>query len=105
MADATTVLAVLDQAGDGVGLLIDLANWRDASKYDELAKIAPRAETCHAKCPYHGTAPDAEDFSRTLGILKDAGYDGPLALIYDGSDDDEWAHLDEEWAIVQQVFA
>ncbi len=105
MPDSATVLAVLDEAGNGVSLLIDLGNWRGPDKYDELAAVAPRAETCHAKCHYTGTEPEREDFLQSLRILKDAGYDGPLALIYDSEDDHEWANLDLEFEIVRDVFA
>lgn len=103
--DAASVLAVLDAAGDGVGLLIDLGNWTGPAKYDDLAVLAPRAETCHAKCHFSVDGPDADDFRRSLEVLKAAGFDGPLALIYDGPDADEWANLDREWEILTGVFA
>lgn len=103
--DAASVLAVLDAAGSGVGLLLDLGNWTGPTKYDDLARLAPRAETCHAKCHFSADGPDADDFRRSLEVLKAAGFDGPLALIYDGPDDDEWANLDREWEILTGVFA
>lgn len=104
MPDADSVNTVLNAAGDSVGLLIDLGNWSGTDKYDELARIAQRAETCHAKCAFTEDGPDAKDFQMSLTVLKDAGFSGPLALIYDGPNDDEWAALDQEWEIVQQVF-
>ena len=85
--------------------LIDLGNWTGAAKYDDLAKLAPRAETCHAKCHFTAVGPNEDDFRRSLIVLKDAGFSGPLALIYDGPDADEWANLDREWAIVSEIFA
>jgi sugar phosphate isomerase/epimerase len=103
--DASSVHTVLAAAGENVGLLIDLGNWRSADKYEWLAAIAPLAETCHAKCHFTETGPDREDFRASLQILKDAGFDGPLALIYDGADDDEWACLDTEYGIAREVFA
>jgi sugar phosphate isomerase/epimerase len=102
--DAASTLAVLDAAGDGVGLLVDLGNWTGESKYDDLAAIAPRAETCHAKCHFTADGPDETDFHRSLTVLRDAGFSGPLALIYDGPDDNEWANLDREWTIATSVF-
>lgn len=101
--DAESLLTVLETAGDSVGLLIDLANWQKPEKYDQLRLIANRAESCHAKCVFTEDGPDAEDFRKTLGILKDAGFDGPLALIYDGPHSDEWSGLDLEWQIVKDV--
>jgi sugar phosphate isomerase/epimerase len=104
MPDAETVQAYLAETGDAVGLLIDLGNWKTPGKYDELARIAPLAESCHAKCHTACGALDGEDFRRSLRILRDAGYAGPLALIYDGPDDDEWSWLDAEYALVREVF-
>jgi sugar phosphate isomerase/epimerase len=105
LPNADAVLALLEETGDAVGLLIDLGNWSGPDTYEELARIAPLAETCHAKCRFTGRGPDREDFRRSLEILKRAGYDGPLALIYDGPDDDEWACLDIEYDIINGVFA
>ncbi|MGC4190273.1 MAG: TIM barrel protein [Thermomicrobiales bacterium] len=102
--DADSVLAVLEAAGDAVGLLIDLGNWTGSAKYVDLAKLAPRAETCHAKCHFSTAGPAVDDFRHSLSVLRDAGFDGPLALIYDGPDADEWAGLDREWEILTDVF-
>jgi sugar phosphate isomerase/epimerase len=104
LQDARSVQAMLQETGDAVGLLIDLGNWRGPHKYAELARIAACAESCHAKCRFTGAEPDAEDFRRSLQILKDAGYTGSLALIYDGSEDDEWAKLELEHALCRGVF-
>ena len=104
MPDADTTLALLEETGDAVGLLIDLGNWRGPDKYRDLSRIAPFAETCHAKCHFTGADADSEDFRVSLQVLHEAGYDGPLALIYDGNDDDEWAMLDIEYDLVRSVF-
>ena len=102
--DAASLLAVLDAAGDDVGLLIDLGNWHGAHKYDELAAIAAQAESCHAKCHFTAEGPQVDDFRQSLSILRDASFDGPMALIYDGPDDGEWLGLDREWEIVTAVW-
>lgn len=102
--DARSLFSVLEAAGNDVGLLIDLGNWSGSAKYDQLELIADRAETCHAKCAFTEDGPDVDDFRQALGILKEAGFRGPLALIYDGPDPDEWAGLDTEWGIVRDVF-
>ncbi|GAB3926190.1 sugar phosphate isomerase [Microlunatus endophyticus] len=101
LPDADSVRSVLDAAGDSVGLLADLGNWTGPDKYDQLAAIAPYAETCHAKC--HHTADgelETEDYRRSVQVLLDAGFGGPFALVYDGPTDDEWASLDVEHEIV-----
>ena len=86
-----------------VGLLIDLGNWRGPDRFVELARIAPLAETCHAKCHFTGSTPDIAEFQRGLQILKDTGYSGPMALIYDGVDDDEWEKLDHVDALCREI--
>lgn len=100
------VRRVLDGTAGEVGLLIDLGNWTGPDKYDQLAAIAPLAETCHAKCHTlsgDGDRLDTDDYRRSLQVLLDAGFTGPLALVYDGPDDDEWGRLGAEYAIVTDV--
>ncbi|WP_152363895.1 sugar phosphate isomerase/epimerase family protein [Microlunatus speluncae] len=98
------VNAVLDAAGDGVGLLIDLGNWTGPEKYAQLAAIAPRAETCHAKCHFAADGPDRDDFAESLRTLRTAAYTGPLALVYDGTEPEEWANLEVQHAIAGEIF-
>lgn len=104
LVDAASVTALFARTGDEVGLLIDLGNWTGTDKYDELAAVAVYAETCHAKC--HGDPPelDEADYQRSLQVLRDADYSGPLALVYDGADADEWRWLGRERSIVDRVF-
>jgi sugar phosphate isomerase/epimerase len=104
MRNAEAVQALLEATGGAVGLLLDLGNWTGQEAEENLARVAPLAETCHAKCRFIGSEPDGATFRRTLCILKDAGYRGPLSLIYDGQDDDEWAKLDVVAALCQEVF-
>ncbi|GAA2099027.1 TIM barrel protein [Microlunatus panaciterrae] len=104
LPSSVEVHELLQQTGEQVGLLLDLGNWRGATKYTHLASVSALAETCHAKCGFSATGPDAEDFRHCLELLRAADYAGPLALIYDGPDDDEWAMLEREKEIVQSVF-
>ncbi|MFT4041109.1 MAG: TIM barrel protein [Thermomicrobiales bacterium] len=105
LQDADSVQAVLAATDGAAGLLIDLGNWnwRGADRFAQLTRIAPLAETCHAKCRYTGSTPEAAEFQQGLAILREAGYAGPMALIYDGVDDDEWAKLDQVNALVRAV--
>ena len=102
--DGASTLAVLNAAGGQVGLMIDLGNWTGAQKYDDLIKIAPRAEASHVKCHFDARGLDEADFRQSLSILRDAGYTGSLCMIYDGPDADEWRHLDWEWEVTRDVF-
>jgi sugar phosphate isomerase/epimerase len=102
---AAEVNAVLDGADGRIGFLIDLGNWTGPGKYDQLAAVAGRAETCHAKCHFTDGAPDSDDYAKSLQTLRDVNYDGPLALIYDGKSEDEWDCLEREFDITRRVFA
>jgi len=102
---AAEVHAVLDAADGRIGFLIDLGNWRGPDKYEQLAGVAARAETCHAKCHFTNGSPDSDDYAKSLETLHQVDYTGPLALIYDGDNDDEWECLTREHEITQRVFA
>ena len=73
-------------------------------KYDDLARVAHLAETCQAKVRVTDAGLDVDDYRRSLSVLRDGGYAGPLAMVYDGPDPDEWGHLDQAYAVVTDVF-
>ncbi|MFF1877918.1 sugar phosphate isomerase/epimerase family protein [Leifsonia sp. NPDC058230] len=99
------VLHILDATDGAVGLLIDTGNWSGPTKYDDLALIAARGETCHAKCHFGPEGADLDDYRRALETLRDNGYTGPLALVYDDEHVDEWTGLDIENRVVDAVFS
>ena len=99
------VLHILDATDGAVGLLIDTGNWAGSTKYDDLAMIAARGETCHAKCHFGPGGGRLDDFRRSLETLRDNGYAGPLALVYDDDTVDEWTGLDIEHQVVSAVFS
>ncbi len=103
--DAADVRAVLDPLAGAVGLLVDLGNWTGPGKYVDLAEVAPYAETCHAKAHWDGSDVDEVDYRRSLSSILDAGYSGPLALVYDAVGDDEWAGLAVQRAIVEDLLS
>lgn len=85
-----------------IGLLADFGNWKGLSKYDHLAAILPRAESCHAKCSFIAEGqPDSEDYRRCLDLAREANYSGPYSLIYDGVGEDEWAGITIERELVR----
>ncbi|HEU5484914.1 MAG TPA: sugar phosphate isomerase/epimerase, partial [Microlunatus sp.] len=104
LPNADAVLALLERTEDRVGFLIDLGNWRGPDKYEQLARVASLAETCQAKVRTAGTELDLDDYRRSLSVLADAGYAGPLAMVYDGPDPDEWGHLEQAYQVVTEVF-
>lgn len=97
---------LLDRTDDTVGLLVDLGNWRGPDKYADLHSVGGRAETCHAKCHTDpGGRLDTSDYRAALDAILSAGFDGPLALVYDGPDDHEWEHLAAEHLTVSEALA
>ena len=95
---------VLDAAGNRLGFLADAGNWRGATKYDDLKSIFARAELCHAKCSFGlGLVMDDVDYGRCMKAADEAGYAGPLTLIFD-SPGDEWRGLDMERKFILDMF-
>lgn len=95
------VHALLDSLNGAVGLCLDFGNWSGPTKYADLAAIAPRAESCHAKAHFTGpNAIDREDYGRCLDLTRSAGFDGPYTLV-DGGPGDEWEGLALQRDILQ----
>jgi sugar phosphate isomerase/epimerase len=99
--DPATLLTVLDGLGDRVGLCADTGNYKGPTKYDDLRRIIPRAETIHAKADYPvaGQMDDA-DFRRCLDLARATGFSGDYVLIFDGPGD-ELASLAEMAEVVR----
>jgi len=73
--------------------------------YDTLARIAPFAGLIHAKTVWF--SPSSEhlgyDAHRTLRIVRDAGFAGPVSLEYGGGVD-AWTNIVHTKRIVEDVF-
>lgn len=101
LSTPTIVLEMLDWLEGSVGFNLDFGNWGGPTKYDDLAAIYPKAETCHAKCAFTALGePDAEDYRHCLDLARAAEFKGPFTLIYDGPGSDEWAGLRQERDLV-----
>lgn len=95
------VCELLSSLDGRVGLCADFGNWKGLGKYDDLARIMPLAESCHAKCSFSAPLePDTEDFLHCLDLARAASFSGPYTLIYDGPSDDEWAGIKVERQLV-----
>lgn len=91
------VFELLDSLDGEVGLNGDFGNWDGPTKYDDLAAIFPRAESCHAKCDFESPfVPDTNDYCRCLDLARAANFSGAYTLIYQGPDDNEWEGLKRE---------
>ncbi len=98
------VLGLLDSLEGEVGFNLDFGNWGGPSKYEDLAAIFPRAESCHAKCEFIAPrTPNAEDFRRCLALARAAQFHGPFTLIYN-SGGDEWEGIEIERDLILDYF-
>jgi len=69
------------------GVNFDSGNFQTADPYADLAKIAPYAVNAQIKAAISpGGKKEPADFARIIGILKDAGYRGFVALEYEESE-------------------
>lgn len=94
-ATPAALTQVLDELQHEVGLCFDFGNWSGPRKYNNLAEIAPYANSCHAKCQYTDGTPDAEDFRRCLDITREANFHGPYTLVH-GEPGRVWESLAEQ---------
>lgn len=94
---ADQLLAILGLCDGKVGACADFGNFKGAGKYDELAAIAPKSTSAHAKALYDGEGhPDRAEMERCLNLMAGAGFDGPISLIFDTPfhrGEDEWDNL------------
>ncbi len=87
------VFEMLDRMEGELGLCADFGNWSGPDKIERLARIFPRAETCHAKAEFLAPGEiDMEDYDRCLSAAW--GFKGPYVLVSSGKASDTWAELD-----------
>lgn len=101
LSTPAAVLTLLDDLQGRVGLCVDFGNWSGPEKYDALAAIFPRGDSCHAKCHFDENGQmDRADYVRCLEIARAERLNGPYTLIYDGPSEDEWHGLALERDVV-----
>ncbi|OCT13680.1 xylose isomerase [Paenibacillus pectinilyticus] len=85
---ADNCLSLLEGVGEQLGFTSDFGNFKGAGKFDELVRTLPYSESVHAKAQTNAEGiPDEAEFIRCLDIVKEARYEGPLTLVYDGPGD------------------
>ena len=85
---ADNCLAMLEGCGEILGFTSDFGNFKGMEKFDELVQTIPHSESIHAKAQTNAAGLlDEAEFIRCLDIAKQAGYEGPLTLVYDGPGD------------------
>lgn len=95
-----STLGILDALDGKLGLMLDFGNWKGEGKYEDLAHIAPRAESCHTKAAFTNGKIEREAYLQCLEITRKADFGGPYTLIYD-SGGDEWNGLSLEREVVE----
>lgn len=80
--EADDLLQVLELAERDYGVVADFGNAKGPDKYDNLAKLMPKATAIHqwVMLDDDGTL-IAEDSKRCLGMARDSGFDGPIMLL------------------------
>lgn len=85
---ADNCLALLQQCEDALGFTSDYGNFKGSDKFEALAQTIPFSESIHAKAQTDAEGfPDADEFIRCMEIAKQAGYEGPITVVYDGPGD------------------
>jgi sugar phosphate isomerase/epimerase len=71
------------------GINLDTGNFRTDDPYSDLVRIAPYAVNVQMKAEIQprGKAQEPADFKRLIGILRDANYQGYVALEYESTAD------------------
>ena len=122
-ADPDTIVRIVEGVGpDRLKVCLDTANFAPVMGhqmsptppsgvdpeplYEGLARIAPYAGIVHAKTVWFDRDGNhlVYDPQRTLRIVRDAGFDGPLSIEYGGGVD-EWNGALRTRRIVEEVFA
>lgn len=86
-----------------VGINLDTGNFHSADPYSDLEKCAPWAVNVQLKVEVRaaGKEPEETDYDRIFCMLKNAGYQGYIALEYESSAD-PWKNVPEYLAKMYQ---
>ena len=102
LATPEAVIQLLEGMNGRLGLCLDFGNWQGQEKYAGFEKIAPYAESCHAKGQFDENGRlHRDDYEHCLAITQTADFAGPYTLIYDSSNPaNEWDGLAIEKEVV-----
>ncbi|BCM90378.1 hypothetical protein IAD21_02230 [Abditibacteriota bacterium] len=94
---------VFQELDGKLDLCLDFGNWRGATKYSDIASIAPYATSCHARADFGMLGLLEEtDFRRCLKLTVAADFHGPFTLIPSGRIDNEWIAINEAARVARQ---
>ncbi len=73
--------------------------------YERVEQLAPYAQVVHAKAhEFRRDAHHPVDLGRALGLVKAAGFDGPITVEYEGNEGDPWQQTARTVQLVRDVF-
>lgn len=90
VAESSTLLDIIRTVqSPWLGINLDTANFHTADPYADIARCAPYAVNVQIKTEVQprGQKKAPADFKRLIGILKDANYQGFVALEYEAAED------------------
>lgn len=81
---------IIKQVDRPLKLCVDFGNAeKTADKYATLERLMPHANSIHCKGHFDGMTLDTNEFSQSLGFIKQYEFSGHISLIDDGTDS-EW---------------
>ena len=87
LSTPAAVSELLERTDGKVGFLLDYGNWNGPNKHQNLAQIAPLANSCHAKAEFSESGElDETDFARSLQLPYSPDFNGPFVLVNGGLD-------------------
>lgn len=97
LSKPSNVIEMLNRLEGRLGLCLDFGNWSGPTKYEDLAAIASRAETTHAKADFlDAETLDTEDYQKCIDILLGVNFTGPFVIVNGGKGDDEWEAISQQ---------
>ncbi|MBS14009.1 MAG: xylose isomerase [Gemmatimonadetes bacterium] len=97
-----TCVAILEGCEGEVGLCADFGNFPQDTRSTDLAAVLLHANSIHAKADYADGEMDRVAYQANVKLAVDAGFDGPMSLIYQDGDD-VWESLDEMRDVTLEV--
>ena len=87
--EADNLLTIVKQVDRPLKLCVDFGNAaKTADKYATMEQLLPYATSLHCKGNFDGNQLDVAEFERSLSLVKNAMFEGHIALICDGSEDE-----------------
>ena len=88
--ESANLLEIMRRVGRPLNLCLDFGNAaKTTDKYATMQALLPHATSLHCKGSFDDDRLDVEEFHHSLSLVKAADFEGHIALICDGTDN-EW---------------